>query len=148
MSLVAEATEGSGESVMWNTEEVPKVYLMALCAWREARGCSDEAIRGVLHVIKNRADKPGWWGTDYVSVVLKPQQFSSFNSNDPNATKFPADGDAVFSKILVLTDLVLNNQDEDLTDGAVNYHDASVHPSWADPLKRSALILPFSFYKL
>ena len=60
----------------------------------------------------------------------------------------PADGDAVFSKILVLTDLVLNNQDEDLTDGAVNYHDASVHPSWADPLKRSALILPFSFYKL
>lgn len=132
---------------MWKIEEVPGVFLTALCAWREARGCSDEAIRGVLHVIKNRADKPGWWGTDYVSVVLKPEQFSSFTAGDPNATKFPQDGDAAFARILNFTDLVLNNQDEDLTGGAVNYHDASVSPSWADPLKRVAVILPFSFYR-
>ena len=131
---------------MWKTDEVPKVYLMALCAWRESRGCSDEAIRGVLHVIKNRAAKPGWWGDSIVQVVLKPLQFSSFNSGDPNATKIPADGDPIFAKILNLTDLILNNQDEDLTGNAVNYHDSSVSPAWADASKKSAQIGPFTFY--
>jgi N-acetylmuramoyl-L-alanine amidase len=132
---------------MWSTEDVPKVYLTALCAWREARGCSDEAIRGVLHVIKNRVDHPGWWGHSVPSVVLKPEQFSSFNKDDPNATKFPPADDPVFANILTLTDSVLNNQDQDLTNGAVNYHDSSKNPPWADPSKRTALILPFSFYR-
>jgi N-acetylmuramoyl-L-alanine amidase len=132
---------------MWKTTEVPKVYLMALCAWREARGCSDEAIRGVLHVIKNRADHPGWWGNSVESVVLRPQQFSSFNPGDPNAVKLPAPDDPVFSMILTLTDLILNNQDEDLTGGAVNYHDSSVLPSWANPANKVAQIGPFAFYK-
>lgn len=120
---------------------------MALCAWREARGCSDEAIRGVLHVIKNRAERPGWWGKSIEEVVLKPSQFSSFNKGDPNATKFPMEDDKVFPKILTLTDAVLSNQDEDLTDGAVNYHDSTVFPEWAAHAVRSAQILPFSFYK-
>ncbi len=131
---------------MWKTSETPTVYLMALCAWREARGCSPEAVRGVLHVIQNRAAKPGWWGDSIVSVILKPSQFSSFNPGDPNAAKFPADSDLVFSKILMLTDAVLNHQDEDLTGGAVNYHDSSVSPSWALPANKSAQIGPFTFY--
>lgn len=132
---------------MWNTEDTPKVYLMSLCAWREARGASDDAIRGVLHVIQNRADHPKWWGNSITSVVLKSQQFSSFNSGDPNAVKFPQDGDAIFAKILGLTDRVLNHQDEDLTGGAVLYCNTDVHPPWADKSVKLTQIGPFTFYK-
>jgi N-acetylmuramoyl-L-alanine amidase len=132
---------------MYTLEDVPNVYLMALCAWREARGCSDEAIRGVLHVIKNRADHPGWWGDSIEAVVLKPQQFSSFNPGDPNASKFPLEGDTIFPGILRLTDPIMNSQDEDLTGGAVNYHDSSVLPSWANAANKVAQIGPFTFYK-
>ncbi len=132
---------------MWKTEETPTVYLMALCAWREARGCPDEAIRGVLHVIQNRAERPRWWGRSIVDVVLHPSQFSSFNKNDPNAMKFPSDGDSIFAKILMLTDRVLNHQDEDLTGGAVLYHDANVFPDWASQSTKLAQIGPFTFYR-
>lgn len=132
---------------MWRIDEIPSVYLTALCAWREARGTSDEAIAGVLHVIRNRALQPKWWGSGYVGVILKPQQFSSFNPNDPNAVKIPDDTDHVFNKILNMTELVMMGQREDLTGGATHYHDTSVHPSWASHLKQTAKIGPFVFYK-
>lgn len=133
--------------MMWNTDEVPNVYLTALCTWREARGTSDEAIRGVLHVIKNRATRPSWWGSSYSGVILKPLQFSSFNAGDPNAVKFPADGDQIFKKILGFTEKVIAGQDEDLTDGATHYHDSSVSPDWAAKMTQTAKIGPFTFYK-
>lgn len=132
---------------MWKTEEVPQVYLMALCAWREARGCQNDAIRGVLHVIQNRAEHPKWWGASIIQVVLKPYQFSSFLAGDPNATKFPQEIDPVFANILQLTDKVLNHQDEDLSGGAVFYHDANVFPEWAAKAVQTAKIGPFTFYK-
>lgn len=134
--------------MMWKTEEVTDLYLTALCAWREARGCSDDGIRGVLHVIKNRGRKPSWWGgPSLASVVLKPMQFSSFNTGDPNATKFPHDGDQIFRKILELASNVLVGQDEDLTGGATHYHDSSVFPPWALHATKLAQIGTFTFYK-
>lgn len=132
---------------MWTLDEVPKVYLMALCAWREARGCSLEAIRGVLHVIENRARKPGWWGAGHVEVVLKPKQFSCFNPGDPNAVKFPEADDRVFRQILDHVEQVLMGQDQDLTGGATHYHSAEVTPEWAASLTRTAHIGTFVFYK-
>lgn len=134
-------------TAMWRTDEVPRIYLMALCAWREARGATDEAIRGVLHVIQNRAARPKWWGKSIVDVVLKPHQFSSFTTGDPNAAKFPGDDDLAFAKILTLTERVLNHQDEDLTGGAVLYHEATIFPDWAANSLRVTQVGPFVFYK-
>ncbi len=131
----------------WHTGEVPKVYLAALCAWREARGESDEAITGVLWVMVNRAAKPSWWGKDLEEVILKPLQFSSFNPTDPNAVKFPAPHDPKFSAILGLTERVLMRQLADPTNGATHYHDVSVTPNWAASMTRSASIGAFFFYK-
>ena len=131
---------------VWHTDEVPKVYLMALCVWREARGTSQDAKRAVAHAIKNRAVKPSWWGNGFVDVILKPLQFSSFNVGDPNATKFPAQADPIFLNILDIVARVLVD-DEDLTDGATHYHDRSVFPDWAAKMKRCAEVGPFTFYK-
>ena len=133
--------------MMWNTDEVPMVYLTALCAWREARGESEEGIRGVLHVIHNRGKKSSWWGSGHVGCILKPLQFSCFNRDDPNATKFPDDGNPLFRRILELTANVLVGQDEDLTGGATHYHEQNVFPDWAAKLKRTATIGHHFFYK-
>src|SRR5690606_28151479 len=35
-------------------------------------------------VIRERVLRPGWWGTDWQSVCLKPWQFSCWNEGDPN----------------------------------------------------------------
>lgn len=135
-------------SSMWKTDEVPGLYLTALCAWREARGTSDEAITGVLCTIRNRVRNPRWWGTDWASVVLKPYQFSSFNADDPNAHKIPAADDKIFSRILDLTALVIMGQLADPTGGATHYHDPSKpNPPWADKIPQVAKIGPFTFYK-
>lgn len=133
--------------MFWKTEETPKIYLTALCAWREARGAGDDAILGVLCTIRNRVLKPSWWGKDYPSVVLKAKQFSSFDSDDPNAVKLPGPDDAVFARILTLTEGVVSGQTPDNTGGATNYHDASVFPNWAQELKPCATIGPFRFYR-
>lgn len=132
---------------MWTVDEIPKVYLMALCAWREARGCSVEAIRGVLHVIDNRARHPGWWGAGAVDVILKPKQFSSFNADNPEAVKFPGGDDRVFLQILDHVEQVLMGKDSDLTGGATHFHDSTVTPEWAGTMTRTAHIGTFRFYK-
>ena len=131
----------------WKTDEVPNVYLTALCAWREARGASLEAIRGVLHVIRNRALTPSWWGSGYVGVVLRPYQFSSFNAGDPNATKFPTADDVQFKNILFLTEKVMLGQDQDLTDGAVLYCESNSFPDWRAKSTQVATIGPFVFFR-
>jgi len=51
----------------------------ARTTWREGRGESTEAQRGIFHTVVNRAAKAGWWGNDVVSVSLTPFQFSCFN---------------------------------------------------------------------
>lgn len=133
--------------MMWRTDEVQTLFMMALCAWRESRGESRDARRGVLHVIHNRASKPSWWGTGTIEVILKPYQFSCFNAGDPNATKIPGADDVAFKQILELAANVLVNQDEDLTDGATHYHDRNVFPEWAAKMKVTATIGAFTFYK-
>jgi hypothetical protein len=65
--------------------------LVALCVWREARGEPYEAKLGVVWVLRNRSKMSpaqGWPDTPDANV-LKPFQFSSFNSNDPNANLYP-----------------------------------------------------------
>ena len=68
--------------------------LLGLCIWREARGEAELGKRGVAHAIANRAKSPSWWGHDWYTVITKPYQFSSFNEDDPNSKKWPAEEDS------------------------------------------------------
>lgn len=111
------------------------LFLMALCVWREARGESMEGKRAVAWVIRNRADKPSWWGGPSIaSVVLHPYQFSSFNHNDPNASKFPQPADPSWVASLIAAQEAAFKSAIDPTGGAVDYFDKSMDadpPPWA-----------------
>ena len=111
------------------------LFLMALCVWREARGEPMEAKRAVAWVIRNRADKPSWWGGPSIaSVVLHPYQFSSFNRNDPNSSKLPKPDDPSWIASLMAAQDACDHVGPDPTSGAVDYFDKSMDadpPPWA-----------------
>src|SRR5277367_6025012 len=112
--------------------QLSDLELCSLCVWREARGEGLLGKRGVAHVIKNRADAPGWWGTSISQVILHPFQFSSFLESDPNSGKWPEDNDPSYSDSLTVSEDVLVNGDEDITNGATSYFSTDIPtPIWA-----------------
>lgn len=129
------------------------LFLMALCVWREARGESMEAKRAVAWVIRNRADKPSWWGGPSIaSVVLHPYQFSSFNHNDPNATKMPTPQDPAWIASLIAAYEAYAKSSNDISEGSVDYFDKSMDanpPPWAidGSLEHVCDLGSFHFYK-
>jgi spore germination cell wall hydrolase CwlJ-like protein len=128
-----------------NTDTLYPIFLTALCTWREARGESSEAQRGVIWTIANRVEQGGWFGKDAVSVVLKPFQFSSFNESDPNAVKFPSATDSIFKDILLM--VMDQGLDEDPTDGATHYFSGDDAPSWAAEMTFTTQIGAFKFFR-
>lgn len=127
--------------------------LEALCLFREARGASMAARAGVLAVIRNRVADPRWPNTS-AEVVTQPKQFSSFNQNDPNVTKWPTQKNVVewqaWNECIAVTEAPLT---ADPTMGANHYHsypdtNKLLFPAWADPAHLTIIIGPFKFYKL
>jgi spore germination cell wall hydrolase CwlJ-like protein len=120
-------------------------FIAALCLWREARGCTQDARRAVLHVILNRSrDKR--YPRVLSEVVLQRAQFSSFNAGDPNASKLPHWDDAAWRQCCELVE----EPGADPTGGATHYESCPENgePKWADDRKRTAVIGPFEFYRL
>lgn len=112
------------------------IVLFALCLWREARGELYTTKTGVAWTIRNRVKNPRWWGHDWIGVILMPWQFSSFNHNDPNSSKFPMTTDPVWPECLEIASKVYSEPPTlyDNTAGAVSYFDASLDgdpPKWA-----------------
>lgn len=58
-------------------------HLLALTVYLEARNQPPEAQIGVAWVIMLRVRHPSWMGRTVHQVILKPNQFSEYNSNDP-----------------------------------------------------------------
>lgn len=118
--------------------------LTALAIWREARGETSPAQRGVMWVIRNRSRDKRWPNTA-AQVILQPKQFSSFNENDPNTAKFPMPLDPSWLRVCAVVD----EPGEDPTAGANHYHSAMpLLPAWAEPSKVTCRIGDFTFYKL
>lgn len=55
----------------------------ARTVWMEARGEPLDGQAGVAHVLYNRL-KDGRWGKTMTAVCLSPNQFSGWNTDDPN----------------------------------------------------------------
>jgi N-acetylmuramoyl-L-alanine amidase len=108
-------------------EELSPSDLLKLCVWREARGEGMLGKRGVAHTVLNRVAADSWFGDDIQSVILKPWQFSSFNSNDPNYNEWPADNDPSFIDCSDVCNAVLAGTDKDITGGATFYCDISIN---------------------
>lgn len=107
--------------------DLSNLALLELCVFREAEGEPLEGKRGVAHVIRNRANSGKyWWGHDWQSVILHPYQFSSFNPGTPRERVWPRDADPAFADCCQACIPVMLGTDEDLTRGAMFYHDSSI----------------------
>lgn len=131
-----------------NTADTFEPFLKALALWREARGQSDDAKRGVLHVILNRA-AAGFRGSTPMQVILWPEQFSSFNPTDPNTSRLPNPNRHFDWEAWLACCAVVDDPGMDPTGGAVLYFSLplAVWPAWATPDKLTAQIGPFRFYR-
>lgn len=132
--------------------KLTELQLLALCVWREARGEGQDGRVGVAFSVKNRADRPCWWGRNIREVVLKPFQYSSFNANDPQSAKAPVPGSTEDRIFLGLSEGVLTGMFKDPTFGATHYFDQSLDakpPSWANDssMERTCVIGRLRFYK-
>lgn len=120
--------------------------IAAVTIWREARGESRDAKRGVAWVIFNRTQDKRWPG-NAAAVCQQPKQFSCWNPDDPNYAKWPAFMDDVFESCCDAWD----ERGPDPTGGANHYHsfrDPADFPKWADPAKATVRIGAFTFYRL
>lgn len=115
----------------------------------EARGEPFEGQIAVAWVIRNRAEKPSWWGGTVSEVCLKPSQFSCWLDGDPNKSVIEAVTPqlATFRRALGIAALVLSGDLPDPVDGATHYFtsirpniDTSWPPVWARSLKQTARI--------
>lgn len=119
-----------------NPQDAYSFILFALCIWRESRGELITTKQAVAWSIKNRVLSPGWWGHSWTGVILMPWQYSSFNHNDPNATKWPVTTDPSWTDSLTVAEQVFNADPllPDPTHGATSYFDQSLDtdpPKWA-----------------
>lgn len=140
---------------MYTAEQAYELILLMLCIYREARGESDDAKHAVGWVVRNRVLKPGkpWYAgvgdSDWEQVILKPWQFSSFNHNDPNASKFPLPTDPAFGACLLAAQHVYNATVPDNTGGSDYYFDDSLKqvPPWALKFTPTVKIGRLNFFK-
>lgn len=132
---------------------IADLYLIALCNWREAQNQSLATKVAQAWTIRNRVLKPSWWGRGWGSVVTKFEQYSSFNSNDPNSRKWPAPKDAAWGDCWKVAELVYEGNIPDPTFGATHYYDESMDanpPRWAvdGTMTKTAELERFRFFRL
>lgn len=128
--------------------DIYTISMLALAAYREARGEPDGGILAVMFVIMNRSkDARNRWSKDPVEVITQPLQFSSISyKGDAQLTLFPNAAQAF--KFVKLAFQAYYGLVPDPTGGANHYHATYVNPSWADPLRMTTQIEHHKFYKL
>ena len=133
-------------------KEMSDFTLIATAIWGEARGCDFWAKVAVGWVIRNRAKHPSWWGVGWRDVILKPAQFSCFNTTDPNRHKLkePLKHDSLkaWQECCAACITVYIGAYDDLTNGADHYHSGTKRPGWAKGHEPVATVGPFTFYRL
>lgn len=128
-----------------------KVWMLALMAWREARGESDEGVVAVMCTVRERVNNAAKWeGTDYVDCITRAWQYSSISDpNDRQLTYFPKLGDARFFSFIDLAVAVIENRIPHPAPRADSYFDDSIKPpNWATPDKFIKKIGRLNFYKV
>lgn len=97
---------------------------MARTVFGESRGEPYLGQLAVAWVIRNRADRPSWWGRSVRDVCLKPRQFSCWNEHDPNYGLIRAASlsDSRFRTAYRASLAAYDRSEPDPTKGATSYH--------------------------
>lgn len=126
--------------------------LLALLIWREARGEDELARQAVACCVRERVNRPGWWGDDWVSVCSLKYQFSSLGApGDPQLIIWPQSWDSNFSQCLAIAAGVIAGQIKHPAPGANSYFDDSIKnhpPDWAKPENYCGKIGKLNFYRV
>jgi spore germination cell wall hydrolase CwlJ-like protein len=118
------------------------VELLGKLIYGEARSCSDTEKIAVAYTALNRvSDGDPRNGDTLREVILKPYQYSCFNSKDPNSAKIRSahkNDPQVYRECLEIAEKVLSGKYKDPTNGAINYHTNNIakKPDWARKLDR------------
>ena len=125
------------------------IYMLALCLWREARGEPIEGKAAVADVILTRAADRRWPKT-ITGVITQRRQFSAFNSDDPNVTKYPDPAGRNLTDWRAFVDclaVAATAIDQGPTGSANHYHAASIaRPRWAAKMQPMGRIGRHIFY--
>lgn len=122
----------------------------------EARGEPLDGQVAVAWVIRNRAERPSWWGGTITDVCLKAWQFSCWSDGDPNKELIEKATPAqpAFRRALGIAALVLSGDFADPTDRATHYFttqrpalDTPWPPVWARTLKDTVHIGAHTFMR-
>lgn len=131
---------------------IEDIDIAARTVYGEARGEGVSGMIAVAWVIRNRAEKGGWWGDTIAGVCKHPFQFSCWNPSDPNSKLIealevfsPPYRDSVWA---VMRALMEKDKGKDPTFGSDHYHTPSVAPKWAASTRPMTVIGNHSFYKL
>ena len=121
-------------ALRYSTDELEMV---ARTVFGEARGESVRGQEAVAWTIRNRVERPRWWGKDLISVCRRPYQYSCWLPDDPNLAVLKAGtfDHPAFRVAWAVATYVLEGLVEDPTHGATHYHTLGVRPSWADSLE-------------
>lgn len=131
-----------------DTQYSLNMTFLALCVWREARGEIYTAKLAVAYVALTRVAKGGWWGDSLMSVLFKPEQFSSLtHAGDPNLIQWPKPydpfwEDSVQASVAAISKTVPNPAPE-----ADSYFSGTVEPYWAAKSTFIASVGAFKFFK-
>ena len=104
-------------------DKTDPIDILARTIWGEARGEGVIGMTAIAHVVLNRVEHSGWWGSDVISVCLKTFQFSCWNSDNPNRNKLinVDQSDKQFSEALAIAKNSINGIIDDPTNGADSY---------------------------
>lgn len=136
-------------------EEQEEDVLLAMCIFGEGRGQSDEAKLGVANVVRTRVQaRRKHYGLGWAGVILKPLQFSCFNSNDPNRPKLlePLKWEQLptWASCWEIARKVYQGIERDNTLGATHYFDDSLAPHpppWAARMTPTVKISALNFFR-
>ena len=120
-------------SELW---ELYETALLALVIWREARSEGELGMRAVACSIRNRVERPTWWGNSYASVISKKYQYSSIGApGDPQLIRYPDMNDSAFAEALQIADMMIGDEPvANPVSGADSFFDDSISaPAWATP---------------
>lgn len=130
-------------------EDYNDIQLLGMLIWGEARGEPIEGKIAVACTVRNRVNRPRWWGRNYRDVILCPWQYSCFNENDPNRDKLVRIemSDEIFVECLWIANGVITNMVRDNTSGSTHYHTHAVLPRWAPKMDKKATLNRHIFYR-
>lgn len=122
---------------------------LAKTMWGEARGEGARGMQAVGNVVMNRVNAGSWYGASIKDVVLKPYQFSAWNTNDPNRSvieNMTAQQLALNGSLAIARQVIAGTL-PDITGGATHYHAKNVNPAWSRSMNRTATIGNHIFYR-